>query len=227
MSFIIELSDIKKIYRLGEHELFVLKGIDLQIKLGEVVAIMGASGSGKTTLMNIIGLLDRPSSGQYYLKEREVSTLDDNDQAQVRNHSIGFVFQSFFLLPRFTALQNVGLPLHYRNMKTSDIDSRAALMLEKVGMLPWADHKPNQLSGGQQQRVAIARALVTDPAIVLADEPTGALDSKIGQEIMDLFINLHKQEQKTLIIVTHDPRIAAQCERTVKIVDGNFVSDES
>lgn len=220
MSSLIELNDIRKIYPLGDHELTVLKGIDLAIMPGELVAIIGASGSGKSSLLNIIGLLDRPTSGTYHLQGKEVSSLPDKELARLRNQMIGFVFQSFFLLPRLTAVQNVGLPLLYRGIKAEENKQRSLAMLERVGMGPWAQHKPNQLSGGQQQRVAIARALVGSPRVILADEPTGALDSKTGQDVMDLFRTLNTADGVTIIIVTHDAKIAAQCQRTIHIQDG-------
>ncbi|MDF2867584.1 MAG: yknY [Gammaproteobacteria bacterium] len=220
MSSLIELNNIKKIYPLGEYELIVLKGIEANIESGELVAIIGASGSGKSSLLNIIGLLDRPTSGHYHLQGKEVSTLPDKELARLRNQMIGFVFQSFFLLPRLTALQNVGLPLLYRGTKSAESKQRSLAMLERVGMTNWAQHKPSQLSGGQQQRVAIARALIGNPKIILADEPTGALDSKTGQDVMELFKILNKDDGVTIIIVTHDPKIAAQCQRVIHIQDG-------
>jgi putative ABC transport system ATP-binding protein len=220
LSSLIELNNIKKIYPLGEYELIVLKGIEANIESGELVAIIGASGSGKSSLLNIIGLLDRPTSGHYHLQGKEVSTLPDKELARLRNQMIGFVFQSFFLLPRLTALQNVGLPLLYRGTKSAESKQRSLAMLERVGMTNWAQHKPSQLSGGQQQRVAIARALIGNPKIILADEPTGALDSKTGQDVMELFKILNKDDGVTIIIVTHDPKIAAQCQRVIHIQDG-------
>lgn len=223
MSSLIEISNITKVYQLGDHELNVLKGINLTIAAGELIAIVGTSGSGKSTLLNILGLLDRPTTGSYHLNDQEVSTLADKELAKLRNQFIGFVFQSFFLLPRLTAVQNVGLPLLYRHTKNAESKQRALAMLEKVGMSNWAQHKPSQLSGGQQQRVAIARALVGNPRIILADEPTGALDSKTGQDVLNLFKVLNEQEKVTIIIVTHDANIAAQCQRVIHIQDGLII----
>lgn len=222
----IKLQQVSKIYHTGDQDQAALADINLSITAGEMVSIMGASGSGKSTLMNIIGLLDKPTTGRYALKDHEVSTLTDDERAFYRNRFIGFVFQSFFLLPRLNALKNVGLPLIYRGLATDEINQRARQMLEKVGMDNRAMHLPNQLSGGQQQRVAIARALIVEPAIILADEPTGALDSKIGQSIMDLFSQLNQQEKTTIIIVTHDAKIAHQCQRAVLIADGRIVQEE-
>lgn len=218
----IELRQVSKHYFSGEETQTVLRNIDLQITSGELVAIMGASGSGKSTLMNIIGLLDKPTTGQYFFQDQEAARLSDDERAAIRNQAIGFVFQSFFLLPRLNALKNVSLPLIYRNQAPDEIQQRAAIMLEKVGMKNRSHHLPAELSGGQQQRVAIARALITEPAIILADEPTGSLDSKVGQSIMDLFIELHRQERRTIVIVTHDMHIAEQCQRIIHIVDGEI-----
>jgi putative ABC transport system ATP-binding protein len=205
---------------MSENSLTVLKGVSLTIEQGELVAIIGASGSGKSSLLNILGLLDRPSTGTYHLQDKEVSSLPDKELARLRNQMIGFVFQSFFLLPRLTAVQNVGLPLLYRGTPSAEAKQRCLAMLERVGMTNWAQHKPSQLSGGQQQRVAIARALVGTPSVILADEPTGALDSKTSQDVIDLFTTLNKQDRVTIIIVTHDPKIAAQCQRVIRIQDG-------
>lgn len=221
---LIKLVDIRKSYRVGDTDQTILHGISFDLEVGERVAIMGASGSGKSTLMNILGLLDRPTSGHYLLNGREVSTISENERANLRNQTIGFVFQAFFLLPRLSLVQNVGLPLHYRGWNDSDIQPRAMEMLEKVGLAHLAKQRPNQLSGGQQQRVAIARALVGEPKMILADEPTGALDVHTGKMIMDLFIELNEKEHVTTVIVTHDPGIAAQCKRTVHLVDGKIAS---
>lgn len=217
---LIELRDIVKTYVAGGTEHTVLKNVHFELKTGERVAIMGASGSGKSTLMNILGLLDRPTSGHFLLNGREIATLQEDERADLRNRTIGFVFQSFYLLPRLTILQNVGLPLHYRGLKEAEIQPRAMELLEKVGLAHLAHNRPNQLSGGQMQRVAIARALIGNPKVILADEPTGSLDVHTGQMIMDLFIKLNEEEGVTMILVTHDPKIAEQCKRTVHIRDG-------
>jgi putative ABC transport system ATP-binding protein len=219
----IKLCNITKTYQLGDMQQTVLKGLNLEVQTSELLAIMGASGSGKTTLMNIIGMLDNPTTGQYLIKDRDVTTLSEDDRAEVRNHAIGFVFQQFFLLPRLTILQNVGLPLYYRGCKETEIRERSMQVLKKVGLGDHVNYRPNQLSGGQQQRTAVARALVGKPTFILADEPTGALDTATGKIIMDLFIELNQTEKVTTIIVTHDPRIAAQCQRTVRIEDGRFL----
>lgn len=219
----LNLRNIYKYYTLGKSQLSILKGINLEIKKGELLAIMGPSGSGKSTLMNILGLLDKPSRGHYWLENKEITNYSDDELAAVRNQKIGFVFQSFYLLPRLTAMDNVGYPLLYRRLPRKEIRSRAIAMLDKVGMAERAKHRPNELSGGQQQRVAIARALVGNPAIILADEPTGALDSHISQEIMDLFMALNQQQGITIVIITHDSHIAQQCRRQVIIKDGTVV----
>ncbi len=227
MSTIIELQNITKSYSIGDQHLAVLKGVDFSINQGELVSIMGASGSGKSTLMNIIGLLDRHDGGHYLLKEKRVSQYNDDELATLRNQTIGFVFQQFFLLPRLIALHNVSLPLLYRGLGRKDREKKALDELEKVGVAEYAHHKPSELSGGQQQRVAIARALVGNPHVILADEPTGALDSKIGQEVMNLFINLNREHKTTIIIITHDANIAKQCHRSVHIHDGLIVKGRS
>jgi len=216
----LNLRNVYKYYILGKSQLAILKDINLEIKPGELIAIMGPSGSGKSTLMNIIGLLDKPSRGSYWLENKEITSYSDDELAAVRNQKIGFVFQSFYLLPRLTALENVGYPLIYRRLPRKEIHRRAMAMLEKVGMAQRAKHHPNELSGGQQQRVAIARALVGKPALILADEPTGALDSQISQDIMNLFIELNQQQGITVIIITHDPHVAEQCQRQIIIKDG-------
>jgi len=223
LSTILSMTEITKSYQLGENKLQVLKGINFDVKKGDLVSIMGPSGSGKSTLMNIIGMLDHPDSGSYILNEQEVARLTSDERAVIRNKDIGFVFQSFYLLSRLTAVQNVSLPLFYRGVDSSESKKRSLEMLKRVGMYEYASHKPNELSGGQQQRVAIARALVGKPSIILADEPTGALDSKIGQEVMDFFIELNETEKNTIIIITHDANISSQCKTEVRIQDGLIV----
>ena len=216
---IIETKNLWKTYIMGSQELHALKGVDLQIEKGEYVAIMGPSGSGKSTLMNLIGCLDSPTNGEYFLAGEAVSSMNDNELARIRNREIGFVFQTFNLLPRANSLHNVELPLIYSGMNPRDRKKRAVEALEQVDLMDWAGHKPNELSGGQRQRVAIARALVNKPALILADEPTGNLDTKTGLEIMKLFRNLNKQGN-TIIMVTHDPEIAELTDRVVYIRDG-------
>ena len=215
----LRLKDVRKTYVIGPAAVEVLRGVDLEVKKGDMVSIMGASGSGKSTLMHIIGLLDTPSSGSYSLDGREVSAMTDNRRSAIRNASIGFVFQAFHLLPRLTALENVRIPLTYRGTGGAEMDRRARAALDRVAMGDRAGHKPNELSGGQQQRVAIARALVGEPAIVLADEPTGALDPATGNDIMDLFVELNG-EGTTLIVITHDPDVAGRCVRRTRIGGG-------
>jgi putative ABC transport system ATP-binding protein len=223
----IEIQDITKIYRMGETEVHALAGLSLSVSQGEWVAITGPSGSGKSTLMNIIGCLDQPTGGSYQLDGVEVACMKDDELANVRNKKIGFVFQGFNLLPRTSALANVELPLIYAGMKDrKERRAHGVAALERVGLGDRLDHRPNELSGGQQQRVAIARALVSNPSIILADEPTGNLDSKAGLEIMDIFRGLHAQGM-TIVMVTHDPDIANQCERIVRIKDGLMESDIS
>lgn len=217
---VIQLRDIKKNFRVGILDLPVLKGIDLSIYKGEMAAITGTSGGGKSTLMNIIGLLDEPSSGAYSFEGKEVIHLNDDELSGIRNKKIGFVFQQFNLLPRLSAAENVAMPLLYRGESIRGSSMIARTFLEKVGIGDRADHNPTELSGGQQQRVAIARALAGNPSIILADEPTGALDTKVGQEIMDLFLRLNKEDGITIVMITHDPRIAAQCEKCFNICDG-------
>jgi putative ABC transport system ATP-binding protein len=218
----IEVYDLTKVYRMGDQEVHALDGVSFTINEGEMTAIIGSSGSGKSTLMNIIGCLDSPTSGRYILNGRDTSNLSLNELARIRNRNIGFVFQSFNLLPRMSALENVEVPLLYSGQSGAKEKAQAALA--RVGLAERSHHEPNQLSGGQRQRVAIARALVTNPAIVLADEPTGNLDSKTGEEIMQLFHELNDQGV-TLIIVTHEPEIAHHCSRSITIRDGKIVED--
>jgi len=222
---LIELQDIYKTYHLGEVDVPVLKGITLNVAQGELVALMGASGSGKSTLMNILGCLDHPSSGKYWLDGAEVSQLSSDGRALVRNHKIGFVFQGFNLLPRTSALDNVVMPLSYSNENLTERESRqrATELLERVGLGDRMHHEPSQLSGGQQQRVAIARALVNRPRLLFADEPTGNLDSKTSKEILEMFQRLNQEEGITIILVTHDAGIAQYARRTVRISDGLIV----
>ena len=216
----LHLTDICKRYQVGPIDVDVLRGVNLEVNRGDLLSIMGASGCGKSTLMNIIGLLDQPTSGSYRLEGREVSTMDDDELSTIRNASIGFVFQSFHLLPRLTAQENVGLPLVYRRLSEREIRQRAQAALEKVGMHDRATHTPSELSGGQQQRVVIARALVGEPRILLADEPTGALDPRIGQEILQIFLRLNADDGLTVIVITHDRAVAQHCARRTRISDG-------
>ena len=221
---LIKLTQINKSYKNGDQELRVLKDIDLEVEEGEFLAIMGPSGSGKSTLMNSIGLLDRSSSGNYWLEGEEVSQLSEKKLAQVRNDQIGFVFQQFFLLAKLNALQNVELPLIYAGVPSNQRKKKAKRYLEKVELAERMDHLPSELSGGQKQRVTIARALVNSPAIILADEPTGALDTKTGQQIMELLTELNN-EGKTIIMVTHEPEIAAYAKRKIVLRDGIITED--
>ena len=220
---LIDLKDIYKIYQMGSTQINALDGLDCTIDKGEYVALMGPSGSGKSTLMNVIGCLDSPSSGTYLLNGTNVSTMTDDDLATVRNVEIGFVFQSFNLLPRTSALENVALPLVYAGVAKKERLERAQVVLEKVGLGDRGDHKPNELSGGQRQRVAIARALINNPSIVLADEPTGNLDSKSSLEIMALFEEIHA-EGNTVVMVTHEEDIAKYAKRTIRMIDGKMAN---
>jgi putative ABC transport system ATP-binding protein len=222
---LISISSLRKIYLMGEVEVRALDGVDLEVEAGEYVAIMGPSGSGKSTLMNLIGCLDTPTSGEYTLNDQRVSDLDDGELANIRNHEIGFVFQTFNLLSRATALSNVELPLIYARVSVRERHRRAREALEKVGLGDRAKHQPNELSGGQRQRVALARALVNEPSILLADEPTGNLDSRTSAEMMELFDELNAAGN-TMVVVTHEEDIAAHARRVVRLLDGKIVVDE-
>ena len=225
MAALIELVDIARYYVMGDERIAALDGVSFAIDRGEMVAIVGSSGSGKSTLLNILGCLDTPSSGEYRLGGANVQSLSDDDRARVRNRQIGFVFQSFQLLHRASALKNVALPLVYRGVPARERDRRAAAALQRVGLGHRMSHKPFQLSGGQRQRTAIARALVTEPSLLLCDEPTGNLDSATTEDIMALFDALHR-EGNTIVIVTHEPDIAARCPRAIRIFDGKVTADE-
>jgi putative ABC transport system ATP-binding protein len=225
---LVDARALTKTYRMGGEVVHALDGVDVQIEKGELVAIIGTSGSGKSTLMNLLGCLDTPTSGSYHLAGIAVDQLDDEQLAEVRNRHIGFVFQSFHLLARQTALDNVVLPLVYRRSDTLSVEERkkrAREVLERVGLGDRMMHKPTELSGGQRQRVAIARALVNDPAILFADEPTGNLDSKTSEEILELLIGLHRDQGRTVVVVTHEPDVARRCNRTIQLKDGRVLHD--
>lgn len=223
---LIKLENIRKSYPLGDGMLEILKGISLEINKGEFVAIMGPSGSGKSTLMNILGCLDKPTSGKYFLDGQEVGNLDSDDLATIRNQKIGFVFQGFNLLSRTSAVENVELPMVYAGISDRERHEKAIKALKNVGLEQRMNHQPNQLSGGQQQRVAIARALVTEAPIIFADEPTGNLDTKTSVEVMELFTRFNKELGRTIILVTHEEDIALYADRIIKVVDGEIRSDE-
>ena len=217
------MNNVTKKYQMGDEELQILFDINLMVKRGEFLSIVGESGAGKSTLMNIMGALDRPSDGKYYLDGEDISDLDDYDLSNIRNQKIGFVFQTFCLIPRMTALANVELPLLYAGVNKKERRERAMDLLKLVGMEDRADHMPNELSGGQNQRVAIARAISNEPSIVLADEPTGALDSKTGHMVMDIFSKLNEEHKKTIILITHSKELAMSTKRTITISDGRIV----
>ncbi len=224
---VIEIKDITKVYRMGDIEVRALRGVSMQVCERELIAIMGPSGSGKSTLMNIIGCLDKPTDGQYLLGGQDVGLMDDNELATIRNQKIGFVFQNFNLLPRTSALANVELPMVYSRVPRKERHRRAIAALESVGLGDRIHHKSNELSGGQQQRVAIARALVNEPSIILADEPTGNLDSKSGAEIMAIFQRLNDENGITIVFVTREPEIARHTRRIIRLADGRIISDET
>ena len=221
----ISLTNIVKRYKMGEEEFKALDGVDLEIQRNEYVALIGPSGSGKSTLMNLLGCLDTPSEGKYVLNGRDTSTMDDNDLAKVRNQEIGFIFQSFHLLPRMTVLQNVMQPLVYRGIPKAERVKMASEALDKVGLSHRMGHRPNQLSGGQQQRVAIVRALMAQPALVLADEPTGNLDSQTADSIFNLLRQINQEDGTAFLIVTHDVHLASRCDRQLTLKDGALISD--
>jgi len=226
MSSIIKLENIVKRFYIGEpNELEILHGVSLEVKEGEFLSIVGPSGSGKSTLMNLIGVLDRPTSGSYYLDGIDVESAHDNDLSDIRNQKIGFVFQTYNLIPKTNALRNVELPMLYAGVPKAERRKRAQELLELVEMSDRANHLPEELSGGQKQRVAIARAMANDPAIILADEPTGALDTKTGRLVMDLFHKLNEEQHKTIVLITHSPELAEETDRIISIRDGNIVSE--
>jgi len=223
---VIELKDVWKIYEMGATKTYALCGINLKIHKNEFVSIIGPSGSGKSTLMHIIGCLDTPTKGSVFIEKRDVSKLNENELAQIRRKKIGFVFQFFNLIPTLTALENVALPMRFDGVGKKDAESKAKTFLEKVGLSHRINHKPSELSGGEQQRVAIARALINDPELVLADEPTGNLDTKSGEEVLKILKDLHMKMKKTVVIVTHDPNVAKESKRKIYIKDGKIVKDE-
>lgn len=224
---LIEVKDVRKVYRMDGVEFEALKGVSFSIEKGEFVIIMGPSGSGKSTLMHILGALDVPTSGSYLLDDREITDMTRDELARVRNAKIGFIFQGFNLLPRMNAMENVELPMLYAGLPAAERKRKAEEALELVGLLDWADHRPNQLSGGQQQRVAIARALVNDAPLLLADEPTGSLDSKTGAQVMEMLVSLNEKRGITVVLVTHDSNIASYGKRVIGVLDGLISSDGS
>lgn len=227
MSNVIKLEDIKKSYYIGQpNELEILHGISIEIKYGEFVSIVGQSGAGKSTLMNEIGILDRPTSGKYFLDGIDVSSAKDNELSFIRNQKIGFIFQTYNLIPQLTAQKNIEVPMLYARISRKEREKRSRKLLELVDMTERAKHLPSELSGGQKQRIAIARSMANNPAILLADEPTGALDSKTGRLVMDLFHKLHKEQNKTIILITHSPELAQETQRIITISDGRILSDE-
>lgn len=226
MEKIIEITNLCKSFWLGDEELKVLKNINLTVNKGEFVAIVGASGSGKSTLMNIIGALDRPTSGEYILAGQDISSLKDKELSAIRNRKIGFVFQTFNLIARTNAIKNVALPMLYAGLPGKVANEKAKELLAQVDMADRMYHNPNELSGGQKQRVAIARSMANNPDIILADEPTGALDSVTGRMIMDLFHRLHKSQGKTIVLITHSPELASECERIITLKDGEIIKEE-
>lgn len=224
MTAMIEAKDLTKVYQMGAEQVHALRGVSFTVQKQEFIAIMGPSGSGKSTLLHIVGCLDRPTSGQLFIANQDVQKATDNELAEIRNRKIGFVFQTFNLLPKATALENVELPLIYAGVRKRERWERAQAVLERVGLADRMRHRPNELSGGQRQRVAIARAIVTEPAFILADEPTGALDSKTGEQILDLFAELNA-EGNTILLITHDKNVAARARRIIQLLDGRIVSD--
>lgn len=222
---VVDARDVTKTYQMGEVQVHALRGLSIKIKPGEVMSIMGPSGSGKSTLMNILGCLDRPTSGEYLLDGESVADLSDDELADIRNRKVGFIFQTFMLLPRATAIANVEMPMRYSRNGIKNRREKAKAALASVGLSDRMNHRPNELSGGQQQRVAIARAIVNEPSIIMADEPTGNLDTKTGDDIMNLLLNLNRERGTTLIIVTHDPPIAELTDRVVDLLDGRIVED--
>lgn len=223
---LIQLTNLTKTYKTGDVSVVAVNHINLTIESGALVAVMGESGCGKSTLLNLIGLLDTPDEGEYLLENQNVATLSDNELSIIRNQKIGFVFQSFCLLPKLTIIHNVALPLLYRGLSVAEAQTKAYAMLKKIGIAKLAERKPNELSGGQQQRAAIARALIGDPKVLLADEPTGALDSTTSQEIVDIFVKLQQEQQCTVIIITHSQNVGEQCHQIITMQDGKIVKSE-